>query len=130
MQERQQQAQQEQLQAQQQQAELVAQQKQAELEQRERANIRDNETRVLVAEITADGYRDTFGDDGIQDNSTQDKQKLLEDMRQFDEKMKIERDKLNLEKDKLNETKFKNRQDASLKRMQINKQSKTTSNNK
>lgn len=126
MQERQQQVQQEQLQAQQQQAELMAQQKQAELEQRERANIRDNETRVMVAEITADGYRDTFGDDGIQENSEIDKQKLLEDMRQFDEKMRLEREKLGIEKDKLRETKSKNRQDAKLKKLQINKQSRTS----
>jgi hypothetical protein len=40
--------------------------------------------------------------------------------------MRMEREKLDIEREKLQETKSKNREDARLKRMQINKQSKTS----
>ena len=49
MRERQNQAQQEQLQAQQQVAQMQLQQKQEELEQKEQSNIRDNETKLMIA---------------------------------------------------------------------------------
>ena len=63
MMERQQQAQQQELQARQEEAQANAMMKQAELEQREAANIRDNETKLAIAHISAAstsrmGYRE------------------------------------------------------------------------
>ena len=102
IQERQAQAQQEQIQAQQEQAQLLAQQKQAELEQREQANIRDNETKIMVAQIAANAAMQN-ADDGIEEPiySQEAKDKLAEQMRQFDERLKLDRDKLQLEKRKV-----------------------------
>ena len=98
IQERQAQMQQQQLQAQQEQAQLVAQQKQAEMEQREQANIRDNETKIMVAQISANAHVD----DGIEEPeySQEAKDRLAESMRQFDAKLALDRDKLALEKRK------------------------------
>ena len=111
------QAQQEQLQVQQQQAELQAQQKQAELEQREQANIRDNETKIIIATMQAQSTQD----DGIVEPefSEEARANLMEKMREFDERLKLDRDRLEFDKKKA-ET------DARLKEKQINKQSKTT----
>ena len=111
------QAQQEQLQAQQQQAELQAQQKQAELEQREQANIRDNETKIIIATMQAQNTQD----DGIVEPEFTEEARanLMEKMREFDERLKLDRDRLEFDKKKA-ET------DARLKEKQINKQSKTT----
>ena len=118
MQERQAQAQQEQLQAQQQQAQLQAQIQQQQLQLQEEANVRDNETKILVATISANARQD----DGIEEPiySQEAKDKLAENMRQFDEKMKLERDKLALDKDKA-------RMDHDIKEKQLRK--RTTSNN-
>ena len=98
IQERNAQAQQEQLQAQQQQAEMQMQLQQAELEQKEQANIRDNETKILVATISANSNQN----DGIEEPvySQEAKDKLAENMRQFDEKLRLERDKLALDRKK------------------------------
>lgn len=98
IQERQAQAQQQQLQVQQEEAQMVAQQKQAEMELREQANIRDNETKIMVAQISANAHVD----DGIEEPeySQEAKDKLAESMRQFDAKLALDRDKLALEKRK------------------------------
>ena len=98
IQERNAQAQQEQLQAQQQQTEMQMQLQQAELEQKEQANIRDNETKILVATISANSNQN----DGIEEPvySQEAKDKLAENMRQFDEKLRLERDKLALDRKK------------------------------
>ena len=111
------QAQQEQLQVQQQQAELQAQQKQSELEQREQANIRDNETKIIIATMQAQNTQD----DGIIEPkfSEEARANLMEKMREFDERLKLDRDRLEFDKKKA-ET------DAKLKEKQINKQPKTT----
>ena len=111
------QAQQEQLQVQQQQAELQAQQKQSELEQREQANIRDNETKIIIATMQAQNTQD----DGIiePEFSEEARANLMEKMREFDERLKLDRDRLEFDKKKA-ET------DAKLKEKQINKQPKTT----
>ena len=119
MQERQQQAQQQQMQAQQEQLQAQMQQKQAELELQETNNVRDNETRILVAQINA-ATKET--DDIAMEEpiySQEAKDKLAENMRQFDEKIKLERDKLA-------ETKRTNQANEALKLKQINKKPTTT----
>lgn len=94
--ERQEQMQQQQLQLQQQQIQANAQQKEAELQQKEQENIRDNETKILVATINANTE-----DDGIQEPvySQEAKDKLAEQIREFDEKLKFEREKLKVNKE-------------------------------
>ena len=62
-------------------------------------NKRDNETRILVAEINAKAEAERFAmmnddNDGVQEMSPAERAKLLENARQFDEKMKLEREKL------------------------------------
>ena len=97
--ERQQQAQQEQAQLQQQQFELQAQQEQAALAQQEEASIRDNETKILVATINANAK----ANDNVEQEpiySQEAKDKLAEQMRQFDAKLQLDKDKLSLERKK------------------------------
>ena len=98
IQERNAQAQQQQLEAQQQIAQIEMEQKQAELEQREQANIRDNETKIMIAQIQASNKND----DGIveQEFSEEAKASLMEKIREFNEKLKLDRDKLELDKKK------------------------------
>ena len=95
---RQQEAQQQQLQAQQQQAEMQAQQKEAEMQLKDQMNQRDNETKVLVATISASSKED----DGIEEPefSEEAKANLEEKIRQFDERLKLDRERLNLDKEK------------------------------
>ena len=98
IQERNAQAQQQQLEAQQQIAQIEMEQKQAELEQREQSNIRDNETKIMIAQIQANNKND----DGIveQEFSEEAKASLMEKIREFNEKLKLDRDKLELDKKK------------------------------
>lgn len=95
---RQQEAQQQQQQLQQQQMQAEAQAKEADMQLKDQLNQRDNETKILVATISAESK----ANDGIEEPefSEESKAKLLEQMRQFDEKMKLDRDKLNFEKNK------------------------------
>ena len=112
IQERNAQAQQQQLASQQQLAQMQLEQKQLELEQREQANIRDNETKIVIAQIQASNNED----DGIEEQefSEEAKANLEEKIREFNERLKLDRDKLEFDKKKANT-------DAELKRMQINK---------
>ena len=98
IQERNAQAQQQQLEAQQQIAQIEMEQKQAELEQREQANIRDNETKIMIAQIQANNKND----DGIveQEFSEEAKASLMEKIREFNERLKLDREKLNHDKKK------------------------------
>ena len=117
MRERQNQAQQEQLQAQQQVAQMQLQQKQEELEQKEQSNIRDNETKLMIATIQANSkYK---SEDGIEEPSPLEKEALLEKIREFDEKHKLDKERLEFDKQKA-ET------DARLKEKQINKSNRNT----
>ena len=117
MRERQNQAQQEQLQAQQQVAQMQLQQKQEELEQKEQSNIRDNETKLMIATIQANSkYK---SEDGIEEPSPLEKEALLEKIREFDEKNKLDKERLEFDKQKA-ET------DARLKEKQINKSNRNT----
>ena len=120
MQEVQQQQRQEELQQQQQAVEMQLQQKQEEMQMKEQQNIRDNETKILIANIQANSKVN----DGIEEPefSEEAKAKLLENIRQFDEKIKLDREKLNFDREKA-------KTDARLKEKQINKQT-IKSNNK
>ena len=110
---RQQEAQQQQMQLQQQQMEAEAQAKEADMQLKDQMNQRDNETKILVATISA---QSSMTDDGIQEPefSQEAKAKLLENIRQFDERLKLDRERLEFDKDKA-------RTDAELKRKQLNK---------
>lgn len=96
IQERNDQAQQQQLQSQQQMAQLENEQRLAEMQQKEQANIRDNETKIIIAQIQAsnkeDGISEPEDDDGRAD--------LREKIREFDEKLKLEKEKLSFERKK------------------------------
>lgn len=96
--ERQQQAQQQQLESQQQIAQMQMQQKQAELDQKEEANIRDNQTKIIVAQIQSSSDEE----DGIviDDYSPEAKAALQEKIREFDERLKLDRERLELDKQK------------------------------
>lgn len=117
MQERSSQAQQQQLETQQQIAQMEAQQRQSELQQKEQANIRDNETKILVAQIQKED------NDGIKEYefSEEARANLLEKIREFDEKLKLDKDKLKLDE-------RKHRDDIALKRKTMNE--KLVLNNK
>ena len=117
--ERQAQAQKEQLEAQQQIAAMQQQQKEAELLQKEEANIRDNQTKIIIAQIQSEGGPDEEDGIMIDDYSPEAKANLAEKIREFDEKLKLDKDKLKLDKKKA-ET------DASIKRQALRKKSSTT----
>ena len=119
IQERNAQAQQQQLESQQQIAQIEAEQRQAELQQKEQANIRDNETKIMIAQIQANNKADN--NDGIveQEFSEEARANLMEKIREFDEKLKLDRERLSFDKEKA-------RIDAKLKEKQINKTSNKT----
>jgi hypothetical protein len=107
--ERQQQAQQQQLQVQQQQMQAEAQQKELEMQLKDQMNQRDNETKILVATISANSNQE----DGVEEPeySQEAKDKLMESMRQFDARLKLDRDKFEFDKDKTkNELRLKEKQ--------------------
>lgn len=106
------QAQQAQMEQQMQEAQLQQQAalEQAKMEQAERINERDNETKIIVANISHSA------DDGITEPeySQEAKDKLAESMRQFDARLKLDRERLELDKKKAAD-------DARLKEKAINK---------
>ena len=111
------QSQKEQLEAQQQIAAMQQEQKQAELLQKEEANIRDNQTKVMIAQIQLESSSE---DDGItvDDYSPEAKANLQEKIREFDLKLQLDKEKLNLDKKKADT-------DASIKRQALRKKSST-----
>ena len=115
---RQQEAQQQQIQLQQQQMQAEAQAKEADMQLKDQLNQRDNETKIIVATISA---QSSMTDDGVQEPefSEEAKAKLLENMRQFDQRLKLDRERLAFDKEKA-------RTDAELKRKQINKSISST----
>ena len=117
LQERAEQMQQQQLQSQQQIAQMTAQQKEKELALQEEANIRDNETKIVVANINAQSKIN----DGIEEPefSEEKKAELLEKIREFDKRLELDRERLNFDKEKA-------KTDARLKEKQINKPVKTS----
>ena len=119
IQERNQQLQQQQAQIEEQKNQATLQMKQAELDQKREANQLDNETKLLIAQIQAATKNiEVNGEDGgIKDTeySQESKDKLMEQIREFDERLKLDREKLEFDKDKA-------RSDTRLKEKQINKQ--------
>lgn len=83
----------------QQQMQMQAQTEQAKMQQEDMLNQRDNETKLLIANIQAVSKRDADGD-GVVGEGEEDKQDLFEKIRQFDEKMRLEREKLDWDKKK------------------------------
>lgn len=117
IQERQAQAAQAEQQAQEMKLQQEAAIEQARLEQEDRLNQRDNETKILVANINHSG------DDGIQEPeySQEAKDKLKESMRQFDARLAFDKERLNFEKDKADT-------DASIKREALKKKTSPNKN--
>lgn len=115
---RQQEAQQQQMELQQQQMQAEAQAKEAEMQLKDQLNQRDNETKIIVATISAQA---SIADDGIKEPefSEEAKANLMNKMKEFDAKMALEREKLE-------EQKRKNRADEALKAKQISKVSSTS----
>ena len=100
------QAQQQQAQQQQQQVEMELQMKEKELQMKDQQNARDNETKLMIAQLNAEQG------DGIQEveYTQNDKERLMEDIREFDERLKLDRDKLEVEKSKIKATSNKSKQ--------------------
>lgn len=115
---RQQEAQQQQQQQVERQMQMQAQQKEAEMQMEDMLNQRDNETRIMVATISAESRQD----DGIEEPefSEEARAKLDESIRQFNERLALDKERLELDKRKAST-------DAELKRMSINKKSATSS---
>lgn len=104
-------------QLQQQQLEMQSKQAEAQMQQEDELNKRDNETKIIIAEINAQSKQQ---DDGIiePEDPTQ-KQELLEKIRQFNENLKLNRDKLDLER-------RKHEDDVKLKEKALNKKTTNT----
>lgn len=103
IQERQAQVQQQQLQAQQQEIEQKSQIEQAKMQQEDILNQRDNETKILIAQMQAYS-KNNEGDNISEPEYLQEaKDKLIQQIKEFDAKIKLERDKLNFEKQKHSE---------------------------
>jgi hypothetical protein len=114
IQERAAQAQQQQLQVQQQEAQMKQEIEKAKLELEDTLNQRDNETKILVAQIAA-SIKVEEGSDGVQEPMSEEaREKLREQIRQFDARLELDRDRLDFDKEKA-------KTDAELKRKQINK---------
>ena len=88
-----------------------------ELQLKDQMNQRDNETKILIANIQANSNTE----DGIEEPeySQEAKDNLMEKMREFDAKLKLDRERLAFDKDKA-------KTDARLKEKQINKRTTTS----
>ena len=116
IQERNSRMQQQQLESQQQVAQMEIEQKQSELQQKENANIRDNEVKLMIAQMQSENKEN----DGITENefSGEAKANLAEKIREFNERLKLDRDKLALDK-------RKHQEELSIKRQSLNNKRKT-----
>lgn len=133
LQQQQQQMQQQQMQQQQMAAQMQAEKaqmemqlKQQELQLKDAMNQRDNETKILVAQMNAQNNAEGTEDTGSEEYERRfelDRDKLNEQIRQFDEKM-------NLEKEKMNNDMSKHDDDVKLKREALNKKNITTNKSK
>jgi hypothetical protein len=103
IQERQAQVQQQQLQAQQQEIEQKSQIEQAKMQQEDILNQRDNETKILIARMQAYSKNNEGDNISEPEYSQEAKDKLIQQIKEFDAKIKLERDKLNFEKQKHSE---------------------------
>ena len=117
IQERNAQAQQQQLEVQQQEAQMKQEAEMAKMQLEDTLNQRDNETKILVAQIAASVKVNQGDTDGIQEPMSEEaREKLKEQIRQFNAKLELDRERLNFDRDKA-------KTDAELKRQQINKKS-------
>ena len=123
IQERNQQLQQQQAQIEEQKNQAALQMKQAELDQKREASQLDNETKILIAQIQAATKNiEVNGEDGgIKDieYSQEAKDKLKEQIREFDARLKLDRDKLKLDEKKAS-------QDYEIKNKQLKKKPVTS----
>ena len=127
MQQRQQQQMQQEQQLKQQEFQLLQQQEQMRMEHEDMLNTRDNETKILIAELNAQMSES----DGIRNiENSLDKEKLLLQMKQLDQKMELERNKFQhqqqMDKARLTFDKDKAKKDQELKAQQIQKTKKQT----
>ena len=73
------------------------------LELEDLLNQRDNETKILVAQMNLAAKNSENSEDGIEEPMSEEaREKLKESIRQFNEKLKLDKEKLNLEKTKVN----------------------------
>ena len=101
--------------AKEQEAQIEQETERAKMQLEDSLNQRDNETKILVAQIAASVKVKENDTDGIQEPMSEEaREKLREQVRQFDAKLSLDRDRLNFDKEKA-------RTDAELKRRQINK---------
>jgi hypothetical protein len=116
LQERQDQQAQQAQQAQQETLEAKRQMEQAKMEHEDRLNQRDNDTKIIVANIQHNA------DDGIEEieYSQEAKDKLAETIRQFDARLSLDKDRLKLEEKKTKE-------DLEIKRAALKKRNTNTS---
>lgn len=98
---------------------MKLQQMQMEMELKDKLNQRDNDTSIIVAEINAGARQQAQQPEDFEPDNSLDKEKLLENMRQFDEKIRLEREKMKQD-DKHHQ------EDLKVKRQQINKPKSTT----
>lgn len=98
IQERQTQAQQRDIEARQQEAQMNMQQKQFELEVNEAQNVRDNQTKILIAAMQK-GANEEAEDYSNEEYTEKDKVELKEKIRQFDSKLKLDTDKFKSDKE-------------------------------
>lgn len=96
------QSQQQQIEMAQQQAQAQQEQQTAELQLKDTMNTRDNETKLLIANMQVLAQQDN-AQDGIVERPIE-RDKLNEELRQFDAKLKLEYDKLKFENTKLEKT--------------------------
>ena len=122
IQERNAQAQQQQLQAQQQAEQMKQQTEMAKMEQENLLNERDNETKIIVAQINAQArqYDEANITEGNEVMSEESRAKLNEQIREFDARLALDKERLAFDKDKA-------KTDARLKEKQINKKPSTSS---
>ena len=121
IQERNAQAQQQQLQAQQQAEQMKQQTEMAKMEQENLLNERDNETKIIVAQINAQARQLDDADvvENTEGMSEESRAKLNEQIREFDARLSLDKERLAFDKDKA-------KTDAKLKEKQINSRPKTT----
>ena len=76
---------------------------QAKMQQEDALNQRDNETKILIAQMQA--YSKNSEDDGIiePEYSQEAKDKLMQQIKEFDAKLKLDREKFEFEKRKHSE---------------------------
>lgn len=96
---------------------------QEKLRLQEEANIRDNETKLLIEQMKLQSYVDNEST-GLEEDPAK-KDELLEKIRQHNDKMALEKEKLALAKSKQNSDRDIKTQELSIKRQSINKPTKT-----